>query len=255
MHSGCCHDPRDRIEARTYTLTVQPWPKIPYELENLQRRLAVETPQLWRPAGAVRSVAGCFVCFPRGQEGVGAPGDPGWAAAAWILDGSLAAVVVVCGQAPAGYEPGLLALREGPLLEAAVRALPEMPEVLIVNATGRDHPRWAGLALHLGARLDVPSVGVTTRPLVAEGAWPADERGAMSPLRVGDELVGYWVRTRQGTRPLAAHAAWRTDPETAAAVVLASTSESRTPEPLRHARRMAREARAGKVPSIYVAVE
>jgi deoxyribonuclease V len=60
---------------------------------------------------------------------------------------------------------------------------------------------------------------------------------------LGGELVGYWLRTRAGTRPLAIHAAWRTHPDTAANVVL-SVSRFRTPEPLRRARRRAREARA-----------
>jgi deoxyribonuclease V len=64
-----------------------------------------------------------------------------------------------------------------------------------VDATGRDHPRRAGLALQLGAILDLPSVGVTHRPLLADGDWPADARGARSPLRIDDELVGYWLRT------------------------------------------------------------
>jgi deoxyribonuclease V len=91
--------------------------------------------------------------------------------------------------------------------------------------------------------LNVPTIGVTHRPLVAEGEWPADGRGARSPLLLERELVGYWLRTRAGTRPLAVHAAWRTDPDTAAEVVL-STSRARTPEPLRKARRRAREARA-----------
>jgi deoxyribonuclease V len=58
-----------------------------------------------------------------------------------------------------------------------------------------------------------------------------------------DDLVGYWLRTRAGTRPLAVHAAWRTDPATASEVVLAAC-RTRTPEPLRQARRRAREARA-----------
>jgi len=53
----------------------------------------------------------------------------------------------------------MLALREGLLLEQAMRALPIAPEVLVVNATGRDHPRRAGLALHLGAVLGLPTVG------------------------------------------------------------------------------------------------
>src|SRR4029453_17576075 len=86
------------------------------------------------------------------------------------------------GRAGPPYEPGLLALREGALLEGAVRALGHPPDVLLVDATGRDHPRRAGLALHLGAMLELPTIGVTHRLLAAEGGWPADERGARSPL-------------------------------------------------------------------------
>jgi deoxyribonuclease V len=125
-----------------------------------------------------------------------------------------------------------------------VRALGREPDVLLVDATGRDHPRRAGLALHLGAVLDLPTVGVTHRLLVAEGAWPEDRLGAMAPFRVEGELTGFWVRTRRGTRPLAIHAAWRTDPATAVDVVLASLRGKRTPEPIRRARRLARTARA-----------
>jgi deoxyribonuclease V len=116
--------------------------------------------------------------------------------------------------------------------------------MLLVDGTGRDHPRRAGLALHLGAVLDLPTVGVTHRPLGAAGKWPPDERGARSPLLLDGEQVGYWLRTRAGTRPLAVHAAWRTDAETAAEVVL-SACRLRTPEPLRRARRRARRARSG----------
>jgi hypothetical protein len=77
----------------------------------------------------------------------------------------------------------------------------------------------------------------------------------MSPLHIEDELVGYWVRTKRGVRPLAVHAGWRTDPETSVSIVLAVTSKSRTPEPLRQARRVAREARAGKLPAMGPAID
>ncbi len=221
------------------------WPKEREALIAAQEMLAAASPEAWLFARTYAlSAAGCFVCFPRGASGTGAAGDPGWAAAAWLAEGRPAAISVVRGQAQAPYEPGLLALREGPLLETAVRGLPGVPDVLIVNATGRDHPRRAGLALHLGAVLAIPTVGVTARPLVAAGDWPPDERGAASPLRIGDEVVGFWLRTRRGARPLAVHAAWRTDPGTALAVVVAATGNARTPEPLRLARRAAREARA-----------
>jgi Endonuclease V len=153
------------------------------------------------------------------------------------------------GAAGAAYEPGLLALREGPLLEEAVLGLVEKPDLLLVNATGRDHPRRAGLALHLGAVLDVPTVGITHRLLVADGVWPNDERGATSPFHVEGERVGYWLRTRPGTRPLAVHAAWRTDADTAVAAAAAIIGTTRTLEPLREARRLARTARACGVES------
>jgi deoxyribonuclease V len=52
------------------------------------------------------------------------------------------------------------------------------------------------------------------------------------------------VRTRPGTRPLAVHAAWRTDPDTAVEIILSTLAGHRAPEPLRRARRAAREARA-----------
>lgn len=214
------------------------WPSTPEELTDEQRRLAAEAPEPWSFLAGCR-VGGCFVCFPRGGHGPGRPGDRAWAAA--TAPGEAASVEGVAG---AAYEAGLLALREGALLEAAVRALGRPPDVLLVNATGRDHPRRAGLAVHLGAILGLPTIGVTHRPLLAGGAWPPDEPGASSPLLVDGERVGSWVRTRPGTRPLAVHAAWRTDPEVALDVVLQEARGARTPEPLRRARRAAREARA-----------
>jgi deoxyribonuclease V len=172
-------------------------------------------------------------------------GEPGWAGAAVLLEGRTVARSVVAGEARAAYEPGLLALREGPLLEAAVRALSQAPAVLLVNATGHDHPRGAGLALHLGAVLGLATVGITHRPLLARGAWPPEEPGARSPLTLGGETVGCWLRTRRGARPLAVHPGWRTDLDVACAVALAAVQRVRAPEPLREARRLARRARAG----------
>ena len=55
----------------------------------------------------------------------------------------------------------------------------------------------------------------------------------------------FWVCTSSGVRPVVAHAGWRTTAETAAAVVLATSSgAARTPVPLQEARRVAREARS-----------
>jgi deoxyribonuclease V len=255
---------------------VAEWPSSDDDLVDLQHELAQEaeaivTTNPWLlPARPV--VGGCFVAFARGEAGPGSPGDRAWAAAvAWQADALTAnrgrsvdrhlrgatangtprraddviAQAATADRVPAAYTPGLLARREGPVLAKAVLALDPLPDVLLVDATGVDHPRRAGLAIHLGAVTGVATVGVTQRPLRATGPLPELRRGAMTPVRVDDRGAGFWVCTKTGARPVLAHAGWRTSPETAAETVLAaSTDEARTPVPLQEARRVAREARA-----------
>lgn len=249
------------------------WPTDDDELRDLQGRLAEladrarQRDRLVLPAGPL--LGGCFVAFARGEAGPGHPGDRAWVAAVtWRPTGRVrdegealrgrshehgprvardtAEQVVVAGTVPASYRAGLLAEREGPILARAVAALRVPPDVLLVDATGTDHPRRAGLAVHLGAVLGIPTVGVTHRVLhAAEPPEPARLRGSSAPVRSGDEVVGHVVRTRDDARPVVAHAGWRTAADGAREVVLlASTPASRTPVPLGEARRVAREARA-----------
>lgn len=222
----------------------QEWPRSEEDLIEVQYALARLRPPAWQPPPAP-VVAGCFACLPRGGTGRGAAGDPVWAAAAAYRGERRLGWARARGTAAAAYQPGLLALRIGRPLAAALRGLPPAarPDVVLVDATGRDHPRRAGLALHLGAVLGLPAVGVTHRPLLARGDWPPDRPGAASPLLLDGELVGYWLRTRAGRRPVAVHAGWRTGPQTALAVV-AAAARHRTPTPLREARRLARRYRA-----------
>lgn len=225
------------------------WPQTADALLDAQRRLGLSDPPPWRPSDLdgpdpePLHVAAGWVTFARGASGPGAAGDPAWAAAVVTRGSRVSERTVVRGHAAAGYAPGLLALRIGPLLGEVVGRLARAADVLLVDATGRDHPRRAGLALHLGAMLDKPSVGVTHRPLVASGAWPEDRAAASAPLLLDGETVGYWLRSRTGTRPIAVHAGWRTDPDSALAVVLACKGRRRTPAPLRQARQLARLAR------------
>ena len=230
------------------------WPDDPGALEALQRELAsvADAAVAWEP-GPLRidrqaveqlGVAATFAAFPRGEGGPGHAGQPVVAAAVLWRGGRAVREAVVRGQSGGPYAAGLLALRCGALLEVAVRGLEQRPDVLVVDATGRDHPRRAGLALHLGACLDVPSVGVTNRALLAACTEPGATRGSSSPLVLDGELVGYAVCTRTGARPVLAHAAWRTTPQLARDLVLALSSRWRTPSPLRAARTLARRERA-----------
>jgi len=156
----------------------------------VQRELAAAAPESWRPPEGRFAIAACVVCFSRGLSGPGSTGDRCWAAAALMIGRRTAEQAALAAEAGAPYLPGLLALREGPALEAAVRALTLNPNVLLVDATGRDHPRRAGLAVHLGAVLGLATVGVTHRPLLAAGEQPDDRLGASTPLMLEGEQVG-----------------------------------------------------------------
>ena len=216
----------------------------PDRLVAAQSRLASADPPPWRPGTDPLRAAGCFIAFARGEQGPGHAGDHAWAGAALVgEDGTVLAEVVQPGTADASYVPGLLALREGRLLYEAVRALPR-PDVLLVDATGRDHPRGAGLALHLGAVLEVPTVGITHRPLTwRQEPPPLTGLGATTPAVHDGRVVGTWVCTSAGARPVLAHAGWRTDPSVAAEVARRTSCGACTPEPLRVARTLARNAR------------
>lgn len=218
------------------------------ELEELQLHLAALSPEQWEPSVDM-ILAGCFVCFERGGRGSGAAGDRGWAGAVTMRGAKILDESVVSGEAGAPYVPGFMAARERKLLASALDSLSRRPDVLLVNATGRDHPRRADLALHLGWALEVASVGVTDRPLVGSGEEPGPERGDRAPLEADGQQLGWWVRTRRDARPLVVSPGWRTDLETAFEVLMRAVRRARTPEPIREARRLARTARARGVTS------
>ena len=107
------------------------WPVTREELEELQLQLAARSPRPWSPPGGHYTIGAVFVAFSTRRDP--SPQERAWAAA---VVGSARAVVT--GDVEVAYEPGYLALREGPLLERAVRASDATPDVLLVNADGRE---------------------------------------------------------------------------------------------------------------------
>ena len=97
------------------------WPASPEQLIAYQHELALAGPPLWRPQCGTLAIGACVVIFARGDSGPGAAGDRAWVAATVLRDLQPAARAEIVAHAGAAYAPGLLALREGPCLEAAVR--------------------------------------------------------------------------------------------------------------------------------------
>ena len=94
------------------------------------------------------------------------------------------------------YIPGLLSFREAPACLAAVKKLKNEPDIFIVDGQGIAHPRRLGLASHLGLFFDKPTIGCAKSRLTGNFEEPSLEKGANSPLKDKEEVIGAVVRTR-----------------------------------------------------------
>ncbi|KGQ21890.1 endonuclease V [Thermus filiformis] len=143
------------------------------------------------------------------------------------------------------YVPGFLSFREAPAYLEALRALPEAPEVLLVDGQGIAHPRGLGIASHLGVHLDLPSLGVAKSLLYGrpEAPLPQEAGSAVRLLSPEGRPLGYVYRSRTGTRPLYVSPGHRVGLEEALAFVRRLPTRYRLPEPLRLAHLEATRAR------------
>ncbi len=76
---------------------------------------------------------------------------------------------VAVGEPRLEYIPGLLAFREAALFYAATEGLSyKNYDVIVVDGHGISHPRYAGIATHMGLALAKPSIGVAKKKLYGE---------------------------------------------------------------------------------------
>ena len=153
-------------------------------------------------------------------------------------------------EAPLPYRSGYLSFREGQALAEALLALPERPDIVLVDGQGIAHPKRLGLASFLGLVLGLPTVGCAKSRLIGDHEDPAPQRGAWTLLRDKGETVGAVLRTRAGVRPVYVSPGHLTDLEQAIEFILACGGGFRIPEPLRLADRLSKafkkEIQAGR---------
>ena len=208
-----------------------PFDVTPKEAIAEQRRLEplVREPPL--DVAAVRTVGGLDVSV-RGDR---------VAAAVVVLDAATLEVVdqaVWEGPVAFPYVPGLLSFREIPALLPALERLEALPDVLMLDAHGRAHPRRFGLACHLGVLLDRPALGVAKSLYVGNYADLGEEKGDTAPLVYKSETVGMAVRTRARVLPVFVSVGYGCTLADAVALALATTGRFKLPEPTRLAHRL-----------------
>jgi deoxyribonuclease V len=193
--------------------------------ESLAARIDVQS-----SLGAWTTVAGADVSYNKHSPQL-------YAAVVVVRAGTFELVdcVGVVGTATFPYVPGFLSFREAPVVLEAFGMLKHRPDLLLCDGQGLAHPRRFGLACHLGLWLDLPTIGCAKSRLCGTYAEPGPDRGAWSPLRDGDDVIGAVLRTRPRVKPLYVSPGHRCDLEGAIATTLACTARYRVPVPLRMA--------------------
>jgi len=135
------------------------------------------------------------------------------------------------------YVPGLLSFRELPPLLKAFRRLEGMPDLILCDGQGLAHPRFLGLACHLGLFLRIPTLGCAKSILVGDHPKVPNRRGANAPLSYRGRHVGTVLRTREGVREIVVSPGHLISIGQSAKWAMQCTRRFRIPEPTRLADR------------------
>ena len=130
------------------------------------------------------------------------------------------------------YIPGLLSFREAPAIIKAFHALKTKPDLLVIDGGGINHPRFAGLATHVGVILDLPTIGVTKRLLCGTGDIPTEE-GEACIIKYHDKAVGYYLKSKKGCKPIIVAPGHKVALETSLELIKTCIHKHKLPEPTR----------------------
>lgn len=141
---------------------------------------------------------------------------------------------------PFPYIPGLLSFREIPVILKALHALPEVPDLLMVDGHGIAHPRRLGIAAHLGVLVGIPSIGVAKSRLIGSYQEPGIMKGDQSLLLHRQERIGTVLRSKNHTKPLFISPGHLMDHSSSVALTLQCLTRYRLPEPTRIADKLSK---------------
>jgi deoxyribonuclease V len=135
------------------------------------------------------------------------------------------------------YIPTLLSFREIPPTVACIKKLRLQPEIFLVDGQGTAHPYKCGFASHLGLVIGKPTVGVAKSRLVGEPQTVEGQEFLVQKNRV----IGEVVTTKKGAKPIYVSIGHLTSLGTAVEIVKHCVRNSRIPEPILQAHKIASE--------------
>ena len=154
-------------------------------LTLLQTRISEIPTKRYVDVGSIKTICGIDVSY-NGDKAVAA-------AVLWsISKQENVEVSVHMGSPSFPYVPGLLFMREAPLMIAAIKDLQGKPDMLLVDGHGIAHPRRTGIAVFVGLILNIPSIGVAKSLLIGEVGKIKDK---FARLTIDGYTVGLMVQS------------------------------------------------------------
>ena len=135
------------------------------------------------------------------------------------------------------YVPTLLSFREIPAAVACIKKLRMQPDVFLADGQGVAHPYGCGFASHLGLAIGKPTVGVAKSRLIGEPTMIGDH----AFLVLKERVIGAVVTTKEGTKPVYVSIGHLISLETAVKLTKHCARNSRIPEPILQAHKIASE--------------
>jgi deoxyribonuclease V len=135
------------------------------------------------------------------------------------------------------YIPTLLSFREIPPTVACIKKLKLQPDVLLVDGQGIAHPYGCGFASHLGLAIGKPTIGVAKSRLIGK---PAKIAGEDFLVHKG-QIISAVVTTKKGAKPVYVSIGHLISLGTAVKIVKHCAHNSRIPEPILQAHKIASE--------------
>lgn len=214
------------------------WNLQPEEAIALQRKLAAKVIRTDQLKGEVRLVAGVDMAINEET-------DMARAAVVLLTYPEMKVIERHIYEEPVRmpYIPGLLSFREIPCILGAFARLSQQPDLVMVDGQGIAHPRYLGIASHLGLWLDLPTIGCAKSILRGDYDEKAlsEEAGAWVPLIFSRETVGAALRTRTHVKPMIISLGHRISLATSLHYVLACCKGYRLPEPTRQADKLSKD--------------
>jgi len=135
------------------------------------------------------------------------------------------------------YVPTLLSFREIPPAVACIKKLKLTPDVLLADGQGIAHPYRCGFASHLGLAIGKPTIGVAKSRLIGKPTTIAEQ---VFLVQKG-QIIGSVITTKEGSKPVYVSVGHLTSLGTAAKIAKHCVRNSRLPEPLLQAHKIASE--------------